>query len=215
MYVFLYLRSMAFKVPTTILALVIMYLVSGAQAVECSTRTIALNVTSTADVQQLTDVLNCAGPGEFNITWYTNQTLTRTLGISNMKNVTIVGSGNPTVRGGLYDGAHADGNAGSGSDGGIFSVYNASMLHLSHLNLAGGNSHDGAAVNVLNSSTLSVIDCTFEDNSASYGGETLHGGNNQPGSIEMCMKIINQCVRHIFRVICIEAAAKITLGGEE
>lgn len=135
----------------------------GAVSALCPSSTVQVNVTSTADLQELTAALACSGKGSFDITWHSSLTVTQSIKVSDSKDVAITGSGFPRIRGGAIV------NAGAGS--GIFSVSNRSSLHLIDLMVDGGNAENGGAVNVYSSSTLFVVGCTFVDNTASYGGD--------------------------------------------
>ena len=147
------------------------FLASGAESAPCPSGTIGLNVTSEADIHKLTQVFNCTGQGSFNVKWYSSVTLAQRIDISSMKNVTITGSGFPTIRGGLGTDEN-DRGEGVDPDKGtaIFSVSNGSTLRLSHLVLTGGQAENGGAVYLVSSSTLFVFGCTFANNNASNGG---------------------------------------------
>ena len=155
-------------------------LMPAAESVVCRSSTVAINVTSAADIQNITDVLACTGGGTFHITWYTSATILQTIEVSNKKEVTVNGVGVPSIRGVLAndndEGTAIDTDV--GSDAGIFSVSNGSTLRLNNLVLEGGNAEHGGAVNLFSSSSLYVVGCTFANNSATNGGETRLG---QPG----------------------------------
>lgn len=145
---------------------------SGAESMPCPSGTVAVNITSTADVRNLTDVLACTGGGSFDITLYSSVIIAQRIEVANMKSVSVTGAGFPSIRGAPADddgAAGAIGNDGSGH--GIFHVANGSTLRLNNLVLEGGNAEDGGAVNLVASSSLFVLDCTFTNNNASNGGE--------------------------------------------
>eukprot|EP00904_Undaria_pinnatifida_P003095 jgi/Undpi1/12787/HiC_scaffold_7.g02454.m1 len=144
---------------------------SGAAASPCPAATMAIDVTSTAMVQNLTDVLACSGKGSFSITWHASLTIENTIKVSDNKNVTITGVGSAgTIRGALGDDGDDDSIMHNGSRTGMFSVSNRSTLRLNHLAFEGGYAEKGGAVDVLSSSSLFVFDCTFTSNKASRGG---------------------------------------------
>ena len=143
----------------------------GADAAPCPSSTVEFNVTSIADLQNLTDALACYGIGAFDITWYSSMDITENIRVSDWKDVVVTGAGFPSTPGGLLGDTGA-GPVISGAGSGIFSVYNGSSLRLTDLVLEGGNAENGGAVDVYSSSSLSVFDCIFINNTASNGGET-------------------------------------------
>lgn len=144
---------------------------AGAVSVPCPSGTVGFNVNSTTDVQTFTDQLNCTGEGVFHITWFANLTLHRTIEFSNMKDVTITGSGFPVIRGGLgyYNAGRA---VGSDRAFGMFALSNGSTLRLNNVVLEEGNADNGGAVVLLANSSLFSYGCTFTGNSAANGGES-------------------------------------------
>eukprot|EP00904_Undaria_pinnatifida_P006566 jgi/Undpi1/3039/HiC_scaffold_15.g06415.m1 len=155
-------------------------LMPAAESVVCRSSTVAINVTSAADVQNITDVLACTGGGTFHITWYTSATILQTIEVSNKKEVTVNGVGVPSIRGVLAndndEGTAIDTDV--GSDAGIFSVSNGSTLRLNNLVLEGGNAEHGGAVNLFSSSSLYVVGCTFVNNSATNGAVSNEQAND-------------------------------------
>ncbi|MEP5375896.1 MAG: hypothetical protein ABJQ14_08910, partial [Hyphomicrobiales bacterium] len=107
-------------------------LIPGAVPFRCPTGIIAFNVTSATDLLNLTDLLNCTGQGTFNVVWHSSLTLSRAIEIANMKNVSIIGSGLPTIRGGPNNETNSSVTVDSTSGTGIFSVAGESTLHLSY-----------------------------------------------------------------------------------
>ena len=158
-----------------VMALMMVWLVVSflfeADSAPCPSSTVHVNVTSTADLQNLTDALACYGVGAFDITWYSSMDITENIRVSELKDVAVTGAGSPIIRGGLLGNTGA-GAEDAGAGGGIFSVSNGSSLRLIDLVLEGGNAENGGAVNVFSSSSLFVLDCTFVNNTASNGGET-------------------------------------------
>lgn len=153
------------------LAISILAFLAGAKPELCPSGTVAINVTSAADVQNLTTALACTG-GMFDITWYPSVTLAQRIEVSNETSVTVTGIGLPSIRGVLVDdnGANAIGDAGAGSGTGLFSVSNGSTLRLNGLVLEGGNAEHGGAVDLQSSSSLFVLGCTFANNTAGMNG---------------------------------------------
>lgn len=151
-------------------------LLAGAEARPCPPGTVYVDVTSTADVQNLTEALACTGEGAFNITWYSNITITQRIEVSDRKDVTVTGIDFPSIRGALADdndaGAIVEIGAGSGT--GLFSVSYESTLRLKNMVLEGGDAEYGAAVDMLSFSSLLLFGCTFANNKASGGGEMTH-----------------------------------------
>lgn len=147
-------------------------LLAAASAASCASSTVAVDVTSAADVQNLAATLACTGEGTFDITWYPSVTITQRIEVSNEKNVTVTGNGFPRIRGALAGDNGADAIVDAGSGTGIFSVSNRSTLRLNHLVLDGGNADSGGAVDVRAASSLFVFGCAFVNNNATNGGET-------------------------------------------
>lgn len=145
---------------------------SGAELIPCPWTTVTVNVTTAADIRNLSDVLSCIGEGDFNITWYSSLNIAEPVVVSNEKNVTVTGVFFPRIRGGLVEnnGDRAVVEAGNGN--GLFSVSNRSTLRLNNLVLAGGNAEHGGAISLYSSSSLDLFGCTFVDNNATNGGET-------------------------------------------
>ena len=145
----------------------------GAEAVICSPgTTVEVSVTTLADVQDLADALNCTGPGVFDITWSTSLQIEERIDVSDLKNVTVNGSGYPTIGSAL----ESDDIVGNGNDArsvtGIFSVSNGATLSLNHIVFEGVNSTEGGVINVHSSSSLFVRGCTFLNNIGVNGGES-------------------------------------------
>lgn len=140
----------------------VLFLQSGAESAPCASGTTAADVTSTGDVQNLAVALACDGEGAFNITWFSSMNITDRIDVANTKTVTITGEGFPSIHG-----------VATGRRTGLFSVSNGSTLRLNGLALEGGDAESGGAVDVHSSSSLFVFGCTFADNNATNGGETL------------------------------------------
>lgn len=148
-----------------------MFFMPGAVSVQCPPWVVDLNVVSATDIHTLRNAFNCTGQGTFIVTWHSSLHVGRTIEVANMKNVSITGSGFPTIHGGptaIDPGVNFDSKNGTG----IFKVVGGSTLRLSYLVLAAGNSQSGGAVDILETSSLFVSGCTFINNNASYGGET-------------------------------------------
>lgn len=124
-------------------------------------------VSTTADASDLSNELNCSGPGHFAVNWSGEVSLTQTIAISNGKSVNISGhAGNAVIYG--------------GSAVRLFEVNDGSTLELHGLSLVGGRGGNegsfaeyGGAVLVSNRSRLAAFSCSFIGNSAtSFGGRT-------------------------------------------
>ena len=153
--------------------------IQGAETVICPTGTVAIDIETLADVHDLTDIINCTGPGVFDIKWSTSLQIEERIGVSNMKNVTITGSGLPTIGSALkYDDIAGNDND-TGSVTGLFSVSDGSTLSLNYMAFEGFNSTDGGVIDVRSSSSLSLRGCNFSSNIASNGGETRAIRNHQ------------------------------------
>ena len=153
--------------------------ISGAELVACPSETVSMDLTTTADIQSLTDAMNCSGEGFFNATLYNSVQIQQRIEVSDQKTVTITGEGLPTISAATLDDAldSAESSAVTdvGNSIGIFLVSGGSTLTVNALVLEGGRSEDGGAVVVLSSSSMHVFDCTFKNNNATTGGDTLHG----------------------------------------
>lgn len=154
-----------FDFTTLMMVGVLFSLLCGAGSAPCPSSTVQVNVTSTTDLQNLTDALACSGKGVFDITWFSSMEITQIIEVSDSKEVAVTGTGFPTIRGAVLDDI---------GEGGIFSVSTGSSLRLIDLVLQGGNAQNGGAVNVHSSSTLFVVGCTFVNNTASNGGEATN-----------------------------------------
>ncbi|CAM9630947.1 unnamed protein product, partial [Sphacelaria rigidula] len=120
------------------------------------------NVSTTAEALELSDALQCSGPGQFEVHWSGEVLLTRTITISNESSVAVWGHGAGEA---VIDGGGAVR---------LFEVDDGSTLQLSSLSLVGGWADeygDGGAVMVTNSSQLRASNCFFIGNNA-----TDHGG---------------------------------------
>lgn len=146
--------------------------VSGVEPTPCPAGTVMLAVATTADIQTLRDECNCTGQGEFSVTWAKNLTIEQRIDVADHKNVTITGSGFPTLRGTLDHEKGAGTTVVNASATGMFSVSESSILRLNSLFLEGGNGQEGGAISVVSSSSLYVWGCTFVNNNASNGGKT-------------------------------------------
>lgn len=166
-------HSMVFCMLAMVLVGLTISFLSGAESAACPIGTVAMNVASAADIEILTDILNCTVRGDFDVTWHSNQTLAQRIEVSNMKNVTVTGSGNHTIHGGLGDDNDGGAVIHAGGGTGIFSVSDGSKLTLTNVVLAGGNASRGGAVELVSDSSLFVYDCSFTSNYASDGGEIL------------------------------------------
>lgn len=145
-------------------------LVGGGQAIECSSSTTSVTLTASGGLQNLTDAMDCTGPGVYNVTLHGRLQIEQAIEIVDQKHVHVTG---------VYDDSQEIAGDGyrypvidAGSSTGIFFVSNRSRLNIRFLTLAGGHSDDGGAVRVTSSSLLYVSDCDFTNNRASTtGGE--------------------------------------------
>lgn len=145
----------------------------GADSAPCRSSTVQVNVTSIADLQNLTDALACSGKGAFDVTWYSSLKINQSIQVSDSKDVVVTGMGFPSIGGPLPDDTDDGVIADDGAGGSIFSVWNGSSLRLIDLVVEGGNAENGGAANLHSFSSLSVLGCTFSNNAASNGGETI------------------------------------------
>lgn len=161
------------SVPALLVAWWTSFVASTAQGAQCPSGTVALDVITTADVERLVSELSCTGYGNFNITWHNSLQIEHIIEVSNKKNITVIGSGFPTIRGALGNDNDAGGGFIKETSDGIFSVSKGSTLRLDHLALQGGYSRSGGAIRVYSSSWLVVSGCSFTDNHASkHGGDS-------------------------------------------
>lgn len=145
--------------------------VSGAGAAPCSSGTVSVSLTTAADLQGLRDLMNCSGQGVYDITLHSSFNIAQTIEVVNNKTVTLTGSGNPTISGGLTDTNEPRAVVGEGYASSLFKVSNGSSLTLKSLILDGGDAANGGAVAVHHSSALRVFGCGFTNNTASFGGK--------------------------------------------
>lgn len=126
----------------------------------CPEGVITLSVSSTADVLELSEALLCSGEGEYEVEWSGEVLVTSTISVSNSTSLKITGSVSSTLPQAVVDG---------GDEVQLFVVDAGSSLELSGLSIQRGVTSDGrAAVEVMGSSLLTAIDCSFSYNS---GGE--------------------------------------------
>lgn len=137
-----------------------------AESAPCPFEAVVINITSTAEVKNLTEALACVGQGTFNITWHSSLTVHKGIEVAHEKHMTVTGNV-------LGDGNEAGVIIDAGGGTGIFVVSYGSTLRLNNIGLEGGTSENGGAVAVRSSSALFVLDCTFTRNNASNGGKTL------------------------------------------
>lgn len=165
-------RVMIGVMATTAVGVAIAFASRG-EAAPCLSGTVTVNVSSAIDAYTLSDTLNCTGHGRFDIMLHSSIFLDETIYISYNKNVTITGFGFPTILGGVEQGNDAGDAFNPAIGTGIFSVSEGSTLRLFDLALEGGRAEFGGAVELWSSSSLFVYGCTFFNNHASFGGETI------------------------------------------
>ena len=149
-----------------VLALPFMSFMPAASA-PCIAGTIAMEVGSAADLQNMAGTMNCTGKGTFHVTWIGSLQLAERMELSGNKELTITGS---TPLSTVLPEAVID----AGKTTGIISVSDGSTLNLVSLVLKGGSSENGGAVDVSSFSSVYVADCFLTSNTASTGGETIY-----------------------------------------
>lgn len=149
-----------------LVAILSLSFISPAASAPCPAGAVAMNVGSTADLQNMTNLINCTGKGSFDVIWTGTLPLLQTIELSDTKNLTITGSTYSTLLTGSL-GAGID----AGNTTGLFAVSGGSTLRLQNLVLKGGSAEDGGGVDVRSSSTVNVVGCSFLNNSASIGGK--------------------------------------------
>ncbi len=118
-----------------------------------------LTISNTAQAVDLADALLCSG-GRFEVDWVGELLLPRTIAVSDGSSLKISGS---SSGGSVVDG---------GAQKQLFSVSGASFLDLQGLSLVNGNSSSGGgATGLSGSSSLRVVNCSFEGNSVGGGGD--------------------------------------------
>lgn len=157
------MRPHVLAVMTAIVALSFMPPTASAP---CSAGTIAMDVVSAADLQNMANTINCTGEGTFDVTWIGSLQLEQRIELSDNKELTITGSS-------LLSTVLPEAVIDARNTTGIISVSDGSTLNLVNLVLKGGNSEKGGAVDVRSSSALYVTDCFITSNNASRGGEVL------------------------------------------
>lgn len=164
---FVALDRMRLGLLVVMVTMISIILLSGMPVVHsapCSASTIAMSVGTTAELQNMTNALNCTGGGAFDVTWTGSLQLEEIIQLSDNKNLTVTGS-SPLKTGLPSDGIDA------GNATGIFSVSGGSTLRLQNLVLEGGSAANGGGVDVRSFSSVYVDGCFFSNNSASTGGE--------------------------------------------
>lgn len=130
----------------------------------CYNGTLTMDVASAADLELMSDTINCTGGGTFYVTWIGTVQLAKSIEVSDNQQLTITGSS-------PFPESVIDG----GNTTNIVSVSGGSTLNLIGLVLKGGNSEDGGAVSASDFSFVNVVDCSFTNNNASLGGEAAVG----------------------------------------
>lgn len=134
--------------------------VAKSQVLPCTAGVTNRTISNSAQAFDLTDVLMCSG-GQFEVTWVGEVLLTRTITVSDGTSLKVLGSS----------------SGGSVIDGGglhqLFNVSEGSTLELQGLSLMNGaSSSAGGAVALSDSSSIKVVDCSFEFNNATGDGGT-------------------------------------------
>ena len=122
----------------------------------CSTRVETMVVRNPSDAEKLTEALLCDGRGTFFVDWHGGLFLSRTVSVSNGSTLNVTGLSKDA---GAF--MNADGT------GRLFEVDLASTLSLQDMTFTGGN----GALSVSGGSYVEVIDCSWNNNIASNGGE--------------------------------------------
>eukprot|EP00904_Undaria_pinnatifida_P002787 jgi/Undpi1/12509/HiC_scaffold_6.g02178.m1 len=156
------IENMRFDVLKAIVAILSISVLPVATPAPCTTETIVMEVASAADLETMSNAINCTGEGTFHVTWIGSLQLHQSIDISDNKQLTITGS-NPVPET-VIDGGNATN---------IVSVSGGSTLNLVSLVLNGGNSDEGGAVAARDFSVVNVVGCSFTNNNASLGGAIL------------------------------------------
>lgn len=157
------------------------FLLLGAEAVQCSDAQ-TLEVTSTADAQDLADALNCTGGGGFSVIWYGSVVVNQIFQVTDGKSLTVTGFGSsPSLSQDVDTSTAAIIGQSIAVGVGMFCVSGASTLTLDNLVLQGAYSEDlleygdAGVIKVQGSDgvsqTINVIDCHFTDNYGMLAGE--------------------------------------------
>lgn len=159
---------MKFGLMAIIVAGMAIVLVRGGQPAPCPPDTVTVDAISSTGAKDLTDALNCTGPGVVHVAVHGRLQIEQRIEISDQKNVVIKGSADNALDSMIDAYSYAEIDAGHKS--GIFLVSNGSTLSISQLILKGGYSQNGGAVDVISSSFLYVVNSTFMNNRASSAG---------------------------------------------
>ena len=126
----------------------------------CPAGIINRTIANSAQAVNLTETLLCSG-GHFEVTWVGDVSLTRAIAVSDGTSLEISGSSSGRS---IVDG---------GAENQLFNVSNGSTLGLQGLSLVNGaSSLGGGAVGLSGSSSLEIVDCWFNGNTAdNYGGK--------------------------------------------
>lgn len=137
-------------------------LILAAEAVQCDSGVMAMNVGNSIDLEDFVIAMKCNGTAVFNVTWSGKNQIIGRIEVSEMKSVTITGVA-------LLDTPPA---AANDAQTGMFFVHGESTLNLCNLMLDGGTSTEGGAISVVETSVVNVFNCTFTNNVATNGGDT-------------------------------------------
>lgn len=166
----------AFLVATAAQLALSLSFTPGAESGLCPTGTTSMEVATTSDLQSMMNTINCTGKGTFNVTWIGTVPLGQTIEVCEEKQLTVTGSTSTESTSAGSTSTVADVPSAvidAGRTTGIFRVCDGSTLRLNRLVLEGGASTSGAAVNASSFSSVIVDNCTFTNNSATDGGETM------------------------------------------
>lgn len=139
---------------------------SPAMSTPCPADVTTLSVSSTAEAVELSEALLCSGSGKFEVEWSGEVLVTKTMSVSNSTSLKIIGSGSTSPPQAVING---------GDEVRLFVVQGGSSLELNNLSIQPGMAWPGIgeAVLVMDSSQLTVVDCSFSYSEAwSSGGET-------------------------------------------
>lgn len=134
--------------------------VAKSQVLPCAVGVTNRTISNSAQAFDLTEVLMCSG-GQFEVTWVGEVLLTRTIAVSDGTSLKVLGS---SSGGSVIDGERLHQ---------LFNVSEGSTLELQGLSLMNGaSSSAGGAVALSGSSSLGIVDCSFEFNNATGDGGT-------------------------------------------
>lgn len=169
----------------------LMLIILTAQSAPCSGGITEMEVSTTADADNLTSALECTGSSSFVVTWVGSIVIRRSIVVSGGNSLTVTGSGWVSSMLGNQAGAETGSIIDGGGAIGLFIVYGGSTISLQDIVLRQGNATHGGAIATRSSNlstskdTINITDCLFLENHGYVaGGEMRLKYTLNPNEVE-------------------------------